>query len=188
MKIIETAIPDVKIIEPDRSCDGRGWFCEIYNAERYKKAGIIANFVQDNESFSAKGVIRGLHWQEEPYAQAKLVWVIHGAVLDVAVDIRPDSQTYGRHVAEVLSGENCRQLFIPRGFAHGFIVLEDNTLFSYKCDNFYNRQAERGVRFDDPILGIRWPDIGSEIILSDKDRKHPLFKDINRIARKMTVG
>ena len=178
MKVIDTAIPDVKVIEPDRFGDARGWFCETYNSERYKKAGITADFVQDNESFSSKGVVRGLHWQAAPYAQAKLVHVIHGAVWDVAVDIRKDSPTYGRHIAQVLSAENRLQLYIPRGFAHGFIVLEDNTLFSYKCDNLYNPQSERGMRFDDPALGIQWPDIGCEIILSEKDRKHPLFKDI----------
>ena len=178
MKVIDTAIPDVKVIEPDRFGDARGWFCETYNAERYKKAGITADFVQDNESFSSKGVVRGLHWQAAPYAQAKLVHVIHGAVWDVAVDIRKDSPTYGRHIAQVLSAENRLQLYIPRGFAHGFIVLEDNTLFSYKCDNLYNPQSERGMRFDDPALGIEWPDIGCEVILSAKDQKHPLLKDI----------
>lgn len=178
MKIIETAIPDVKIVEPDRFGDARGWFCETYNAERYKKAGITADFVQDNESFSSKGVIRGLHWQAEPYFQAKLVHVIHGAVWDVAVDIRKDSPTYGKYVAEILSSENRRQLYIPRGFAHGFIVLEDNTLFSYKCDNLYNPQSERGMRFDDPDLGIKWPDVGCELVLSEKDRRHPRFRDI----------
>lgn len=178
MKIIETAIPDVKIIEPDRFGDARGWFCEMYNAERYKKAGITADFVQDNESFSSKGVIRGLHWQAEPYSQAKLVHVIHGAVWDVTVDIRKGSPTYGKHVAEILSSENRRQLYIPRGFAHGFIVLEDNTLFSYKCDNLYNPQSERGMRFDDPDLGIKWPDVGCELVLSEKDQRHPRFRDI----------
>lgn len=178
MKIIETAIPDVKIIEPDCFGDARGWFCETYNAERYKKAGITADFVQDNESFSSKGVIRGLHWQAEPYSQAKLVHVIHGAVWDVTVDIRKGSPTYGKHVAEILSSENRRQLYIPRGFAHGFIVLEDNTLFSYKCDNLYNPQSERGMRFDDPDLGIKWPDVGCELVLSEKDQRHPRFRDI----------
>lgn len=178
MKIIETAIPDVKIVEPDRFGDARGWFCETYNAERYKKAGITADFVQDNESFSSKGVIRGLHWQTAPYSQAKLVYVIHGAVWDVAVDIRKDSPTYGKYVAEILSSKNRRQLYIPRGFAHGFIVLEDNTLFSYKCDNLYNPQSERGMRFDDPDLGIKWPDVGCELVLSEKDRRHPRFRDI----------
>ena len=178
MKVIETAIPDVKIIEPDRFGDARGWFCETYNAARYKSVGITADFVQDNESFSSKGVVRGLHWQAAPSTQAKLVHVIHGAAWDVAVDIRKGSPTYGQHVAEILSAENRRQLYIPRGFAHGFIVLEDNTLFSYKCDNLYDPQSERGLRFDDPALGIQWPDIGTPILLSPKDQRHPLFADI----------
>lgn len=178
MNVIETAIPDVKIVEPDRFGDARGWFCETYNAERYRKFGIDADFVQDNESFSSKGVVRGLHWQAAPSTQAKLMHVIHGAVWDVAVDIRKGSPTYGKYVAETLSAENRRQLYIPRGFAHGFIVLEDNTLFSYKCDNFYDPKSERGMRFDDPALGIKWPDVGAEIVLSEKDRRHPFFKDI----------
>ena len=178
MNVIETEIPDVKIVEPDRFGDARGWFCETYNAGRYRKFGIDADFVQDNESFSSKGVVRGLHWQAAPSTQAKLVHVIHGAVWDVAVDIRKGSPTYGKCVAEVLSSENRRQLYIPRGFAHGFIVLEDNTLFSYKCDNFYDPKSERGMRFDDPALGIKWPDVGAEIVLSEKDRRHPFFKDI----------
>ena len=178
MNVIETEIPDVKIVEPDRFGDARGWFCETYNAGRYRKFGIDADFVQDNESFSSKGVVRGLHWQAAPSTQAKLVHVIHGAVWDVAVDIRKGSPTYGKYVAEVLSSENRRQLYIPRGFAHGFIVLEDNTLFSYKCDNFYDPKSERGMRFDDPALGIKWPDVGAEIVLSEKDRRHPFFKDI----------
>lgn len=178
MKIIETSIRDVKIIEPDRFGDSRGWFCETFNAERYRAAGIVADFVQDNESFSSKGVVRGLHWQTAPFSQAKLVHVIRGAVWDVVVDIRRGSPTYGRHVAEVLSEENRRQLFVPRGFAHGFIVLEDDTLFSYKCDNLYHPESERGMRFDDPALGIEWPDVGVELKLSEKDRKHPLFSSI----------
>ena len=178
MKIIPTIIPDVKIIEPDRFGDARGWFCETYNAERYKKAGITTDFVQDNESFSSKGVVRGLHWQAAPYTQAKLVHVINGAVWDVAVDIRRNSPTYGKYIAEVLSAENRRQLYIPRGFAHGFIVLEDNTLFSYKCDNLYHPESERGMRFDDPALGIKWPEIGCKIVLSAKDQKHPKFAEI----------
>ena len=134
MKVIDTEIEGVKIIEPDVFGDPRGWFCETYNAERYRNAGIDAVFVQDNESFSAKGVVRGLHWQAAPHTQAKLVRVIKGSVWDVAVDIRKDSKTFGKHIAVVLSADNRRQLFIPRGFAHGFIVLEDNTLFCYKCD------------------------------------------------------
>ena len=176
MKIIETAIPDVKIVEPDRFGDARGWFCETYNAERYKKAGITADFVQDNESFSSKGVVRGLHWQAEPYSQAKLVHVINGAVWDVAVDIRKGSPTYGKHVAEILSSENRRQLYIPRGFAHGFVVMSDYAEFAYKCDDVYHPEDEGGIMWNDPDVGVEWPDVG-EIILSEKDKVHPLLKE-----------
>lgn len=178
MKVIDTEIEGVKIIEPDYHRDGRGYFVETYNAERYKAAGIAADFVQDNESFSMKGVVRGLHWQAAPHTQAKLVRVIRGAVWDVAVDIRKGSPTFGKHVAVTLSAENGRQFFIPRGFAHGFIVLEDNTLFSYKCDNLYCPTSDRGLRFDDPALNIIWPDIGVSFTLSEKDQRHPLFGDI----------
>lgn len=178
MNIIDAQIPDLKIIEPDVFKDARGYFCETYNRERYFKSGICAEFVQDNESCSTKGVIRGLHWQAAPYTQAKLVRVIRGAVWDVAVDIRRDSPTYGKHVAVVLSEENRRQFFIPRGFAHGFVVLEDNTLFSYKCDNLYCPSADRGLRFDDPALAIQWPALDVPITLSEKDLHHPLLKDI----------
>lgn len=178
MEVIETEIPDVKILIPKIFRDARGYFVETYNADRYRNAGITANFVQDNESFSMKGVVRGLHWQASPSTQAKLVRVIRGAVWDVAVDIRKGSPTYGKHVSAVLSPENGYQFFIPRGFAHGFIVLEDNTLFSYKCDNLYSPVSERGMRFDDPALGIEWPDIGVPLTLSEKDKKHPLFADI----------
>lgn len=178
MKLTDTDIEEVKIIEPEILGDNRGWFCEQYNAKRYKAAGIVANFVQDNESFSSKGVVRGLHWQAGEHSQAKLVRVIRGAVWDVAVDIRKGSSTFGRHTSVILTGENKRQLFIPRGFAHGFVVLEDDTLFSYKCDNLYCKESERGLMFNDPALGIEWPDIGVEIKLSDKDRTHPLLKDI----------
>ena len=194
MKVIDTAIEGVKIIEPDRFGDSRGWFCETYNAGRYKKAGITCDFVQDNESFSHKGVIRGLHWQAAPHTQAKLVRVIKGAVWDVAVDIRKGSPTYGKHIACYLYAEDSeyakqltangqqltanRQFFVPRGFAHGFIVLEDNTLFSYKCDNLYCPSADLGLRFDDPALNITWPDVGLPLTLSDKDQKHPMLSDI----------
>ncbi len=178
MKVSETGIKGVVVVEPDRFGDDRGWFCEQYNAARYKAAGIDADFVQDNESFSKKGVVRGLHWQAEPHAQAKLVRVIRGAVWDVAVDIRSGSPTFGRHVAVTLTGENRLQFFIPRGFAHGFIVLEDDTLFSYKCDRLYCPEADRGIRFDDPALGIEWPDIGVELTLSEKDRRHPFLADL----------
>ena len=178
MKVIETEIAGVKIIEPDVFGDEHGWFCETYNVERYRKAGIENVFVQDNESFSSRGVVRGLHWQAAPYTQAKLVRVIQGTVWDVAVDIRKGSSTFGKHVAVTLSGENRKQFYIPRGFAHGFIVLEDNTLFSYKCDNLYYPASERGMRFDDPALGIKWPEVVSTVVLSDKDMRLPLFADI----------
>ena len=178
MKVIDTGIEGVKIVEPDVFGDARGWFVEQYNVERYKTAGIAADFVQDNESFSSKGVVRGLHWQAGKHCQAKLVRVIHGAVWDVAVDVRKGSPTFGRHVSVTLTGDNKRQFYIPRGFAHGFIVLEDNTLFSYKCDTLYCPAAERGLRFDDPELGIVWPDIGVPLTLSGKDRLHPRFCEI----------
>lgn len=179
MEVISNPIiPDVKTIIPQVFGDSRGWFVEQYNAERYKAAGITADFVQDNESFSSKGVVRGLHWQAAPYTQAKLVRVIHGAVWDVAVDIRKGSSTFGKHVSEVLTADNHKQFFIPRGFAHGFIVLEDNTLFSYKCDNLYHPEADRGLKFDDPALGIEWPKLDVEIKLSAKDQKHPHLSNI----------
>ena len=178
LNIVETDIAGVRILEPQVFGDARGWFSETYNAARYRAAGITADFVQDNESFSSKGVVRGLHWQAAPHTQAKLVRVIRGAVWDVAVDIRKGSPTFGRHVSVVLTGENRRQLFIPRGFAHGFIVLEDDTLFSYKCDNFYCKASERGLRFDDPALGIQWPDVGMKLTLSEKDRVHPTLDAI----------
>ena len=173
MKVRETEIEGLKLIEPQVFGDARGWFVEQYNAERYKAAGIVADSVQDNESLSSQGVIRGLHWQAGEHAQAKLVRVIRGAVWDVAVDIRKGSPTYGRHVSAVLSAENRLQLYIPRGFAHGFIVLEDDTLFSYKCDNLYCPQADRGMLFSDPALAIEWPDIGVPLKLSEKDQRHP---------------
>jgi dTDP-4-dehydrorhamnose 3,5-epimerase len=178
MKVIETEIAGVKIIEPDAFGDVRGWFCESYNAERYRRVGIENVLLQDNESFSAKGAVRGLHWQAAPHTQAKLVRVIQGAVWDVAVDIRKGSPTFGKHIAVTLTGESRKQLYIPRGFAHGFIVLEDNTLFSYKCDNLYCPSSDRGMRFDDLALGIEWPDIGVPLILSAKDQKHPVLADV----------
>ena len=173
MEVIVTAIPDVKIVAPDIHRDTRGYFAETYNEERYVKAGICAKFVQDNESCSSRGVLRGLHWQAGEHGQAKLVRVIRGAVWDVAVDIRKGSPTFGQSVSCELTAENCRQFFIPRGFAHGFVVLEDNTLFSYKCDNLYCPQADRGMLFSDPALAIEWPDIGVPLKLSEKDQRHP---------------
>lgn len=178
MEVLATCIAGVKIIVPDVHRDARGYFAETYNEERYEKAGISVRFVQDNESQSSRGVLRGLHWQAGEHSQAKLVRVIRGAVWDVAVDIRKGSPTFGKSVSCELTAENGRQFFIPRGFAHGFVVLEDDTLFSYKCDNLYCKESERGLKFDDPALGIAWPDPGCELLLSEKDTKHPLLKDI----------
>lgn len=178
MEVIDTAIPGVKLIRVDVFGDARGWFCERYNAARWKSAGITADFVQDNESCSSKGVVRGLHWQAGEFAQAKLVRVVAGAVIDVAVDIRRGFPTFGKHVMQRLAAEDAFQLFIPRGFAHGFIALEDNTVLSYKCDNFHCKDAERGLRFDDPALGIEWPDTGCELLLSAKDRANPPLSEI----------
>lgn len=178
MKVTTTEIEGVLVIEPDVHGDSRGWFVEQYNEARYKAAGVTADFVQDNESFSSKGVVRGLHWQAGEHCQAKLVRVIKGAVWDVAVDIRKASPTFGKYVSVILTGDNKKQFFIPRGFAHGFVVLEDETLFSYKCDNLYCKESERGLMFDDPALGIEWPKIDVEIKLSDKDRKHPPLAEI----------
>ena len=178
MEVLATEIPDVKVVVPDFHRDARGYFAETYNEERYVRAGIAAKFVQDNESLSSRGVLRGLHWQAGEHAQAKLVRVVRGAVWDVAVDIRKGSPTFGRHVACELTAANGRQFFIPRGFAHGFVVLEDDTLFSYKCDNLYCRESERGMRYDDPALGIEWPDLGAPPLLSEKDTRHPGLTEI----------
>ena len=178
MDVIEKEIPGVKVVIPQRFCDARGYFVETYNAERYKAAGITADFVQDNESCSMRGVVRGLHWQAGKHAQAKLVRVLRGAVWDVAVDIRKDSPTFGQYCTELLTAENGHQFYIPRGFAHGFIVLEDNTVFAYKCDNLYCPESERGLRFDDPALRLRWPEMDVPITLSPKDQRHPLLAAI----------
>jgi len=178
MNIIQTEIPGVVVLEPRVFGDSRGYFFESWKKEEYARAGIDCEFVQDNESMSSFGVLRGLHWQSAPYTQAKLVRAIQGAVLDVAVDIRRGSPTYGRHVAVELSGENKRQLFIPRGFAHGFAVLSSQAIFAYKCDRPYMPSAERGMRFDDPALGIDWRVKPESWNLSEKDRRHPGFSGI----------
>ena len=177
MKVIPSKISDVLIIEPDIFGDNRGYFFETYNQEKYAQLGITANFVQDNESCSKFGVLRGLHYQAAPYTQAKLVRVISGTVLDVAVDIRKGSPTFGQHVAIELSGENKRQVFIPRGFAHGFVVLSDQVVFTYKCDNIYMPSSERGIAFNDPTLNIDWKIDVKDYIISNKDLKNPSFKD-----------
>ena len=177
MNVIETELPEVKIIEPKLFGDARGYFFESWNEAKYREAGIDCDWVQDNESRSRFGVLRGLHFQAAPYTQAKLVRVISGAVLDVALDIRKGSPTFGRHVAVELSAENKRQLFVPRGFAHGFVVLSDDVVFAYKCDNKYMPSHERGIAFDDPSLGIDWRVKVDSFILSEKDTRNPLLKD-----------
>ena len=177
MKIVDTAIPGVKIITPDIFGDDRGYFFESWNEKKYAANMIDCQWVQDNESKSVKGVLRGLHFQLPPYTQAKLVRVISGRVLDVALDIRRGSPTFGKHVAIELSGENKNMLFIPRGFAHGFSVLSDEAVFAYKCDNFYMPSSERGIAFDDPALGIDWRIDRKTCILSEKDMKNPLLSD-----------
>lgn len=179
MNVIKTDIEGVVVIEPKVFGDERGYFFESFNAERFlAETGIDVAFVQDNESRSKRGVLRGLHFQREPYAQAKLVRVVQGRVIDVAVDIRPGSPTFGKYVATELSGENHRQMFIPKGFAHGYVVLEDDTVFQYKCDEYYHPESEAGIAWNDPQIGIEWPLSEDEIILSDKDRKHLTLKEL----------
>ena len=177
MNVIDTEIPEVKIIEPKVFGDSRGYFFESWSSKKQAEAGSDCNWLQDNESRSRYGVLRGLHYQAAPYTQAKLVRVIKGAVLDVAVDIRKGSPTFGKHVAVELSEENKRQLFVPRGFAHGFVVLSDDVIFAYKCDNLYAPTHERGLAFNDPALGIDWKVDLKEFLLSEKDTKNPLLKD-----------
>lgn len=178
MTVTPTEIPDVKLIRPACHRDARGVFLETYHAERYRAAGIDAHFVQENESRSARGVFRGLHWQAGAFAQAKLVRVARGAVWDVVVDIRRGSPTFGRCVARELTAENAFQLFVPRGFAHGFLSLADETVVAYKCDNLYRPEAERGLRYDDPALALACPALGGSYLLSEKDRRHPCLKEI----------
>lgn len=177
MKVIQTAIPGVVIIEPRIFNDERGYFFESFSQRDFNQEVREIHFVQDNESKSSYGVLRGLHFQKTPYAQSKLVRVIKGSVLDVAVDIRKGSPTFGQHVAVELTGDNHRQFFIPRGFAHGFSVLTDEVVFQYKCDNFYAPQAEGALAWNDPDLHIDWRLPEADVILSGKDRHHPRLKD-----------
>ena len=177
MNIIKTSIEGVVIIEPRLFKDERGYFFESFNQREFEEKVCKTTFVQDNESKSGYGVIRGLHYQKPPFAQSKLVRVIKGAVLDVAVDIRKGSPTFGQHVAVELTEENHLQFFIPRGFAHGFAVLSETAVFQYKCDNFYAPQADGGIQLRDESLGIDWKIPVAEAILSEKDLKHPLLKD-----------
>ena len=179
MTVKETNLKECYIIEPKIFNDQRGYFFESFNLNKFNElTNSNIAFVQDNESCSSKGVLRGLHYQEDEYAQAKLVRVIKGSVLDVVVDIRENSPTFGEHFSIELSAENKTQLFIPRGFAHGFLVLEDQTIFSYKCDNYYNKAAERGIIFNDITLKIDWQFNISELILSEKDKELPTFETL----------
>lgn len=175
MDFFKPPIEGLIVAIPKVFADNRGYFFESYNKRAWAEAGVTADFVQDNESFSSKNTLRGLHFQKPPFAQAKLVRVLEGAVWDVAVDLRKNSQTFGQWFGVELSAENKKQFFIPRGFAHGFSVLTETAKFAYKCDNFYNKESEGAVRFDDPNLGIDWKINLSKAVLSDKDLKNPSF-------------
>lgn len=176
MKMVDTKLPDVKILEPDVFGDHRGWFMETWSQKKLAELGVNLTFVQDNQSFTAKrGTLRGIHFQNGEWSQAKLVRVVAGAVIDVAVDLRKGSPTYLQWVGVELSAENKRQLLIPRGFGHGFVTLTDDVEFVYKVDNDYNKESDRSVRFDDPQIGVDWG--VSDPVLSDKDKNAPLLKD-----------
>jgi dTDP-4-dehydrorhamnose 3,5-epimerase len=177
MPFIETGFKGLKIFEPRVFADSRGYFFESFNKQVFDEAGIHSDFVQDNESKSQRGVLRGLHYQLDPMAQAKLIRVVEGEVLDVVVDIRVGSPTYGKSFSLVVSAENKKQLYIPRGFAHGFLVLSDTCIFQYKCDNYYSKESEGGIHFSDPELNIEWGFDLSQAIVSDKDKILPPFKD-----------
>ena len=178
MNVIKTDIEGVVIIEPRIFGDARGYFFESFNARDFaEQTGLEVTFVQDNESKSRYGVVRGLHFQKPPYTQTKLVRVVSGSVLDVAVYIRRDSKTYGRYVAVELSGENHRQLFLPKGMAHGFAVLSDEVVFQYKCDEYYHPESEGAIAWDDPTLAIDWRVPADKVLLSEKDSHHPKFNE-----------
>lgn len=181
MNVINTDIQGVVIIEPKVFGDHRGYFFESFSEKDFTSAVGEVKFVQDNESKSSHGVLRGLHFQKPPHAQAKLVRVVKGRVLDVAVDLRKGSPTFGKHVAVELTEENHRQLFIPRGFAHGFAVLSDEAVFQYKCDNYYAPQSEGSVLWNDPDIGIEWGIPSEDVMLSEKDRNAPLLKDLGNV-------
>ncbi len=178
MHLIPTDIPAVRIVVPKKHGDHRGFFSEVYSVKAMHEAGIQDAFIQDNQSLSAeKGVVRGLHYQLSPFAQGKLVRVIRGAILDIAVDIRTGSPTFGKHVRAIISAENWQQIYVPPGFAHGFVTLEPNTEVIYKVTADYSPSNERGIRWNDPALEIDWGVDESTAVLSDRDRKHPLLKD-----------
>ena len=180
MKVTKTFIEGLLLIEPDVHGDSRGYFMESFNARTFREAtGIDADFVQDNESKSSYGVVRGLHFQRPPHAQAKLVRVVEGRVLDVAVDLREGSETYGKHFAVELSEENHFQMYIPKGFAHGFSVLSEKVVFQYKCDDYYAPETEGALAWDDPELAIDWRIPHESVRLSEKDKNHPRLKDLN---------
>ncbi len=182
MKFIKTKIPDVMIIEPKVFADERGYFFESYREDKLKEVlGYSVDFVQDNESKSSYGVLRGLHFQLPPFAQSKLVRVTRGKILDIAVDIREGSPTFGKYVSAELSEENKRMMFIPRGFAHGFVVLSDEVIFSYKVDNYYSKESDRGIAFDDPRLNIDWQIDSDALQLSPKDQMQPLLADVDEL-------
>jgi dTDP-4-dehydrorhamnose 3,5-epimerase len=178
MKVTPLAIPDVLLIEPVAHRDGRGYFLESYHELRYRAAGIDAPFVQDNQSRSARGTLRGLHWQTAPHPQAKLVRVLAGEIFDVAVDVRPGSPTFGRWVGATLSGENFLQMYVPVGFAHGFCVLSDTADVAYKCSDIYDPKSEQGVMWNDAEIGIDWP--VSDPVLSPRDQRHPTLAELRR--------
>lgn len=179
MRIVDTEIPDVKLVLPDRRGDARGFFSEVFRKDLLASAGVEAEFVQDNHSFSATmGTVRGLHFQTDPHAQGKLMRVARGAILDVAVDIRRGSPTYGRHVAVTLSARDWNQLWIPPGFAHGFCTIEPDTEVLYKVTAYYAPQHDFGLRWDDPALGIRWPVAADRAVLSEKDTRHPTLAEL----------
>jgi len=179
VKVERLAIPEVLLIEPKRFGDDRGFFSEVFSRRMLAECGLDAEFVQDNHSLSRQvGVVRGLHFQVAPSAQGKLVRVVRGAIRDIAVDIRVGSPTYGQHVSAVLSAENWRQLWVPRGFAHGFCTLEPDTEVIYKVDAYYDREADRGILWNDPALGINWPVTAEQAVLSDKDRAAPRLADL----------
>jgi dTDP-4-dehydrorhamnose 3,5-epimerase len=179
MTIEKTVIKDLVIINPSVFEDSRGYFFEAYNKSKFQESGIDYQFIQDNQSFSKRGVIRGLHLQINPFAQAKLVRVLEGEILDVAVDLRKNSATYGQHFSMVLSAENKKQLMVPHGFAHGFSVLSETASVLYKVDQLYHKESERGIRYDDPTLAIDWQLDPNEIIVSDKDLILPGFNEID---------
>ena len=179
MKIEQTFIKDLLLITPTVFEDSRGYFFEVYNKSKFSDLGISIDFVQDNQSFSQKGTLRGLHYQNPPFAQTKLVRVLQGEIIDVAVDLRKDSPTFGKHFSVLLSAENKKQLLVPQGFAHGFSVLSETAVVLYKCDQYYNKESEGGIRFDDPTLAIDWQLRPEEVIVSEKDLVLPSFEDID---------